>query len=127
TGTYARRALPVGVYTLTAELRGFKKFETSGVRVQVTEVVRVDVTLTLGEVTETVAVSGLAVTVGTQTPTLKTVVDQQRIVELPLNGRNPTQLMRLIAGVQIDTRTDLTSGTTYPGAQPVSVNGGRRT
>ena len=81
TGQYALRALPVGVYALTAERRGFKKFETQGIRVQVNEAVRVDVTLTLGEMTETVSVSGLAVTVDTQTPTLKTVVDQQRIVD----------------------------------------------
>ena len=44
---------------------------------------------------------------------------------LPLNGRNPTQLMRLVAGVQIDVRTSVTSGTTYPGVQGVSVNGSR--
>jgi hypothetical protein len=52
-------------------------------------------------------------------------VDQKRIEELPLNGRNATQLMRLVAGVTADPRADVTSGTTYPGVTPVSVNGGR--
>ena len=57
---------------------------------------------------------------------LKSVVDQKRIEELPLNGRNPTQLMRLIVGTATDWRADTTSGTTYPGVRGgVSVNGSR--
>ena len=56
----------------------------------------------------------MASTVDTVTGTLKTVVDQERIENLPLNGRNPTQLMTLVAGVLPD-RSDLTSGATYPG------------
>ncbi len=124
-GVYFLRALPVGVYNLSATLRGFKKFETKDVRLQVNEVVRVDVPLAVGETAETVVVVGDVVHVDTTTATLRTVVDQKRIEDLPLNGRNPTQLMRLVAGVQLDTRGDVTSGTTYPGVQAVSVNGGR--
>jgi hypothetical protein len=123
-GVYALRLLPIGLYDLTATMQGFKKFETKGIRLQVNEVVRVDIGLAVGETVETVTVAGEATNVDTSTATLKTVVDQKRIEELPLNGRNPTQLMRLVAGVQID-RTDLLSGTTYPGVTPVSVNGGR--
>jgi outer membrane receptor protein involved in Fe transport len=117
--------VPVGVYNLTAAIGGFKKFETHGIRLQVNEVVRVDMPLTVGETAETVTVSGSAVNVDSTTATLKTVIDQKRIEDLPLNGRNPTQLMRLVAGVQIDVRTSVTSGTTYPGVQGVSVNGSR--
>lgn len=124
-GVYWLRSIPTGVYNLTVELRGFKKFESKDIRVQVNEIARVDATLAVGESTETVVVSGGVVHVDTVTPTLKTVVDQKRIEELPLNGRNPTQLMRLVAGVQSDPRADVTSGTTYPGVTPVSVNGGR--
>ena len=61
----------------------------------------------------------------TTTATLKAVVDQKRIEELPLNGRNAAQLMRLIAGVTNDPNAGVTSGTTYPGTNPVSVNGNR--
>ena len=125
TGTYTIRTLPVGVYDLTAEQNGFKKYETKGIRLQVNEVARMDVTLAVGSVGETVTVSGQAVTVDTATATLKAVVDQRRIESLPLNGRNPTQLMQLVVGVVRDTRTDVTSGTTYPGTLPVSVNGNR--
>src|SRR3989442_12175703 len=79
----------------------------------------------VGEAAETITVAGKTVYVDTSSATLKTVVDQKRIEDLPLNGRNPTQLMRLVAGVQIAQGADVTSGTTYPGVQGVSVNGGR--
>ena len=126
TGVYFIRGLPVGVYQLSADPKGFKKFVANDLRVQVNESVRVDITLQVGDVAQTVDVSAAAETVDTQTITLKSVVDQQRIENLPLNGRNPTQLMQLVAGVQADVlNSNVTSGTTYPGVTPVSVNGGR--
>jgi len=124
-GAYSIRALPIGVYDLTATLQGFKKYETRGIRLQVNETARVNIALLVGETTESVTVSGVVTNIDTVTATLKTVVDQKRIEMLPLNGRNPTQLMRLVAGVQIHQGGDVTSGTTYPGVTPVSVNGGR--
>jgi hypothetical protein len=125
-GQYTIRAVPIGVYSLNAEAPGFKRFETTGVRLQVNEVARLDITLAIGATTETVNVTSEVVTVDTTTAVLKTVVDQKRIEELPLNGRNPTQLMRLIVGTATDWRADTTSGTTYPGVRGgVSVNGSR--
>ena len=125
-GQYTIRAVPIGVYTLTAEARGFKRFETRGVRLQVNEIARVDINLAIGAAAETVTVTSEVVTVDTTTAVLKAVVDQKRIEDLPLNGRNPTQLMRLIVGTATDWRADTTSGTTYPGVRGgVSVNGSR--
>ncbi len=124
-GTYWLRNLPVGAYTVNVEAGGFQKFEAKDVRLQVNEVARVDVRMTVGALTETVTVQGSAVAVDTTTSTLKSVVDQKRIEELPLNGRNATQLMRLIVGVTNDPNANVTSGTTYPGTNPVSVNGSR--
>jgi hypothetical protein len=126
TGAYFVRGLPVGVYDLVTEPKGFKRFIANDLRVQVNESIRVDITLEVGDVAQTVDVSAVAETVDTQSITLKSVVDQQRIENLPLNGRNPTQLMQLVAGVQADPlNANVTSGTTYPGVTPVSVNGGR--
>jgi outer membrane receptor protein involved in Fe transport len=124
-GVYWIRNIPVGTYDISAEVSGFKKVETRAVRVQVDEIVRVNIGLTVGSATETVTVTGAATIVDTSTATLKSVVDQQRIEELPLNGRNATQLMRLIVGVTNDPTAGVTSGTTYPGTNPVSVNGQR--
>ena len=94
-GTYWLRNLPVGAYNITVEAGGFQKFEAKDVRLQVNEVARIDVKMSVGAITETVTVQGNAVTVDTTTSTLKAVDDQKRIEELPLNGRNATQLMRL--------------------------------
>jgi outer membrane receptor protein involved in Fe transport len=124
-GQYVLRGLPVGPYSVTVELTGFQSVKNDGVTVRVNEDVRLDPTLKVGDLTETVTVSGMARTVDTTTSTLKTVVDQQRIETLPLNGRNPTQLLLLVPGVSPDTRTSLTSGATYPGVQPVSSSGAR--
>ncbi|HEU0119721.1 MAG TPA: carboxypeptidase regulatory-like domain-containing protein [Bryobacteraceae bacterium] len=124
-GVYWLRNLPVGSYSVNVEASGFQKFEATDVRLQVNETARVDVRMKVGSMTETVTVQGNAVTVDTTTSTLKAVVDQKRIEELPLNGRNATQLMRLIVGVTNDPNANVTSGTTYPGSNPVSVNGGR--
>jgi outer membrane receptor protein involved in Fe transport len=124
-GLYALRGLTVGRYTVTAELSGFQTFRSPDVTVRVNDEVRLDVVLRVGAVTETVTVNGQARTVDTNTGTLRTVVDQQRIENLPLNGRNPTQLMTLVAGVLTDPTTSLTSGATYPGVQPVSSSGAR--
>src|ERR1044071_2162330 len=98
-GQYAIRTIPIGEYKLEAEAAGFKKYETTGIRLQVDEIARMDIPLSVGAATESVTVSSEAVTVDTETATLKNVVDQKRIQELPLNGRNPTQLMRLVVGV----------------------------
>jgi Carboxypeptidase regulatory-like domain/TonB-dependent Receptor Plug Domain len=123
-GVYVLRGLPVGRYTVVTELSGFQTAKNTGVVVRVSEDVRLDVTMKVGALSETVTVSGAATTVETVTGTLKTVVDQERIEKLPLNGRNPTQLMALVAGILPD-RSDLTSGATYPGVQPVASSGAR--
>jgi len=125
-GQYTIRAVPIGTYSLAAEARGFKRYETRDIRLQVNEVARVDISLAVGATTETITVSGQVVNVDTSTAVLKSVVDQKRIEDLPLNGRNPTQLMRLVVGTATDWRADTTSGTTYPGVRGgVSVNGSR--
>src|SRR5258708_38275208 len=69
-GVYWIRNSPVGVYDITAEVTGFQKFETREVRVQVNEIVRVDIKLNVGSTSETVTVTGTATVVDTTTATL---------------------------------------------------------
>ena len=123
-GVYVLRGLAVGRYTVLAELSGFQASKNTDVVVRVNEDVRLDISMKVGAVSEMVTVSGAASTVDTSTGTLKTVVDQERIENLPLNGRNPTQLLTLVAGVLSD-RSDLTSGATYPGTPAYSSSGAR--
>lgn len=124
-GAYTFRALPIGSYRIEVEMAGFKRYEATGIRVQVNETARVDPILGIGSVTESIEVEASVVHVDTETGTLKTVVDQRRIEDLPLNGRDALQLMRLVAGVQTYQGSGVTSDSTYPGVVPVSVNGGR--
>ncbi len=129
-GAFSIRLLPVGVYNLTASVAGFKKYDALGIRVQVNETSRVDLALQVGAATESVDVDAVAVHVDTESPALKTVIDQTRVEDLPLNGRDPVQLTRLVAGVGLYNGSGVTSGTTYPGSGgtgvvAISINGGR--
>ncbi len=124
-GRYAVRALPIGVYKLTAEAQGFKTYEALNIPLQVNEHPRVDIQLEVGRVAESMEVAASVVNVDTQTATLKSVVDERRIEQLPLNGRDAVQLARLVVGVQAYEGAGVTSDTTYPGVVPISVNGGR--
>ncbi len=123
-GSYSVRLAP-GVYKLQVSADGFQRLELTSIRVQVNESTRVDAAMTVGTTSETVSVTSQAVNVDTNSSTLKSVIDQTRIEELPLNGRNALQLMTLTPGVTRDPSANVISGTTFPGVSPVSVNGTR--
>jgi Carboxypeptidase regulatory-like domain/TonB-dependent Receptor Plug Domain len=129
TGTYWLRNLPVGTYDVSAEAKGFSRYRTADLRLQVNEVVRLDVALAVGTSTESVTVGAQAVNVDTTSGVLKEVIDEKRIENLPLNGRNAAQLMQLVAGVYIYETVgwvgEVTSPSTYPGTTPVAINGNR--
>jgi hypothetical protein len=98
-GTYKLPLLPVGQYQLTVEKQGFQKYVQTGIALAVNDNANIDVTMTVGALSEAVTVTGAAPLVETQSGTIKGLVDQQRIVDLPLNGRDITQLMSIQAGV----------------------------
>jgi len=98
-GAYTAPLLSVSRYTVSAELPGFQKYLQSGIAVSVNENVRVDIALRVGEITEIVEVSGEAVRVEMKSVTVGKVVEQKKIVDLPLNGRNFLQLALLQPGV----------------------------
>ena len=97
-GSYTIPDLTIGSYRLTAQVAGFKTFVQRAIRVQVDENRRVPIQLAIGAVTENITVEADVTQVETRTSALKEVVDSNRIVELPLNGRNPVQLQYLVAG-----------------------------
>ncbi len=98
-GLYTVVQLPVGVYRVRVEQSGFEVFSQNGVTIDVNQKVRLDMKLTVGSVDQTVEVSANAVQVDTSSMTLGKVVDDKKIIELPLNGRNFTQLGTLMPGV----------------------------
>jgi hypothetical protein len=97
-GGYVISQLPIGTYTVAAEASGFKRFVQEHIQLQVDENRRVNVQFEVGALSESVTVRGDAAQVETRTGSLHQVIDSSRIVELPLNGRNPLQLQYLVAG-----------------------------
>ncbi|MFN0168328.1 MAG: carboxypeptidase regulatory-like domain-containing protein [Bryobacteraceae bacterium] len=127
-GLYSFQLVEVGNYQVRCEMQGFKTQVASGLRVETAAQVRQDFTLDVGAVTETVNVSAAAVTLNTENAIVGSVIENKRIVELPLNGRNIVQLAVLVPGVQFGNRSGLNNGEggyIPNGAFSVSANGVR--
>src|SRR4051812_25613076 len=88
-----------GLYRVTATLSGFRTTARDTVRVVVNETVRADLSRRVGGLSETVVIVAESPLVETTKPTLGVVIDGEKVVDLPLNGRNFTQLGTLIPGV----------------------------
>ena len=98
-GGYAFPALRSGMYRITVEAPGFRRYVRSGIEVRVNDRLRLDLELQLGAVNESIEVTGAAPLVESETGALGTVIDNRKIVSLPLNTRNPFQLALLSPGV----------------------------
>ena len=99
TGSYSVPFLVPGNYSVTATAPGFKKTVRTAIRLRVGDQLVIDVKLEVGAVSEAVTVSATAPLVDSATVTLGQVVESRRIVDLPLNGRDPTSLASLAPGV----------------------------
>src|SRR6266852_8929481 len=121
TGSYNFPALLPGVYSVRAEMQGFQSEVHSGVELQVQQVARINFQLRVGSVAETVEVTGGAPLLSTENATVGTVIDNQRIVELPLNGRNFLQLVALSPNVNA-TFADGGAATSRQGGDRASQN-----
>ena len=128
-GFYSAPNLLPGPYSVTVSAKGFKSEAITGLTLTVGADVEVNLTMAIGTASQTVQVQGAATTVETNGAMLDAVVDGQTIRELPLNGRNWTQLATLEPGVaDIRTQTVATDflirGTRGLGTQ-LTVSGGR--
>src|ERR1035437_3114811 len=92
-GSYVIPNLPLGPYQIEVSKEGFSKYVQSGAVLQVSSDPAVDVALRVGSVTEQVVVEANAALVETRSSGVGAVIENQRIVELPLNGRNVTDLI----------------------------------
>lgn len=98
-GRYLFPTLRPGVYRITATHQGFKQFVTTGITLQVNQAARLDIELTVGQVSEQVNVEATAKMLETESSSRGAVIDQRKIIELPLNGRDYNQLALLSPGV----------------------------
>jgi hypothetical protein len=107
-GVFVVAEVKPGTYQITAEGTGFKKVSVEGVIVQVATVSNVNIELQVGNVNEQVTVNAdqAQEVINTTNPEVGDVIDRQRILDLPLDGRNPFELTALQAGVQTKTGSD---------------------
>ncbi|HEY7500838.1 MAG TPA: TonB-dependent receptor [Vicinamibacterales bacterium] len=124
-GFYRLLLLPVGRYSITIHASGFATMVREGIDVNVGRTVRVNAQLELSSVTETVKVAGGAQLVETSSTALGRVVTGRELVEMPLNGRNFTQLGLLQTGVAPLTAGIVTAGGSLRQGQAYAVNGMR--
>ncbi len=127
-GAYSFPALPPGPYSVKVELQGFQTVERK-VELHVEQTVRVDVTLAVGTLSETAQVTGVAPLITTENATVGTVIENRRIVELPLNGRNFLSLVALSPNVSAEFAGAGQAGDRQGGSranQQLSISGQRR-
>src|SRR3989440_782963 len=98
-GVYNLPGLQPGRYNIKVELPGFRTVTQNDVELQIQQSARLDFILQVGEVSQTVEVSGTAALIATENATVGTVIENKRIVEMPLNGRNFLQLASLSPNV----------------------------
>ncbi len=124
-GYYSIPLLPPGRYEVSVESEGFKSLTRSGITLQVNQVARLDFTLELGAIAEHIHVAATAPLVERETAALGAVISNEKIGNLPLNGRNPFVLTLLVPGVT-PTTDDISRGVPeFHHTGNIQVNGGR--
>src|SRR5437667_10045089 len=109
-GEYALRLLPVGNYKVEVTIPGFKNFSQTGIVLEVGRNARVDATIELGTVSETVAVVGDSPLVDTASASLARTVGQNEVLNLPLVNRDLYQLLSITGGVTSNTSSNSLGG-----------------
>ncbi len=124
-GAFTIAGLPGDTYNLIVSAKGFQKYSAQRINLNVAEKARIDVTLTVGSMTEVINVTGESVAqVETQSSDLTNTITGKQVNQLELNGRNFTQLVTLAPGVVNQTGSDEGKVGVY-GNVAYSMNGGR--
>ena len=121
-GYYTVTNIPAGLYSVTAEAKGFKKLETTHNKLDPSAALAVDVALTVGAATETVEVTASAQVLQTESATRESLVTRQQIDLLELNGRNPVGLAALAPGARPGNASGISFGMSQG---PSNFNGSR--
>jgi hypothetical protein len=128
-GVYVFPNLLPGTYNVKVELQGFQSAVRNSVELQTQQTVRLDFSLAIGAIAETVEIVGSSPMINTEDTAIGTVIDNRRIVDLPLNGRSFLQLVSLTPNVSASFADAGQSGTRQGGdrsGQQLSISGGRR-
>lgn len=123
-GTYTIPNLPVGPYSVKVVLQGFNAYVRDGIVLQVNTNPTLDVVLTVGTLDETITVTANADMVETKSTGVGQVIDNRAVVEMPLNGRQATELIFLSGLATSAPAADLNTNKNYP-TVTISVAGGQ--
>ncbi len=123
-GHYVLPNLPVGPYRFEARVNGFKDYLQTGIVLVVNNNIQIDAPMQVGAITEKVEVSATANLVETKETSVASVIDNQRINDLPLNNRQATQLI-LTLGASVNADSGDTGSKTFWNATRISVAGGQ--
>jgi hypothetical protein len=124
-GSYVLPELPTGPYQLEVTASGFSKYAQTGIVLQVATNPTIEVMLKVGSLTEQITVEANATMVESQNTGIGSLIDSQRVVDLPLIGRQVTDLIILSGASSPGTDPFMLSGNRfYPGTQQFSVAGG---
>lgn len=123
-GQYVAYSVPTGAYTITVEQAGFQKLVRTGIRLTAADTLTVDLLLTLGSVEQTVEVTSETPLLQSQTAAVSSLVTNQQMVEMPMNGRTFTSLLKLSPGAYTGSSANLTNSPyAMRGDANISVNG----
>src|SRR3954470_8981276 len=129
-GGFVFPLLPVGSYRVAVDASGFGRYQQTGLQLAADQSVTIQIPLKIGTASESVEVTASAQMVEARSGALSQVVNQQKIIELPLNGRNAAALVLLAPGA-VDLRAGDSNGAgdtvqtvTYPGSVSIAANGG---
>ena len=124
TGEYNFASVTPSTYAVSAESPGFKRTERKAIPVATQQVATVDMTLELGNVTESVMVTAEAPLLEASTASQGQIVDRQKLVDLPNLGRNPFMMSRLATTVQQVGNPGYNRMQDQSGSSQISINGG---
>ena len=126
-GLYVFPSLAPDRYTVTATAQGFSRFISDNVVLQADQALTVNLSLKVGSASETVTVTDTPPQVDVTTGTLSQVIDEKRVNDLPLNGRNVASMTTLVPGVVVASSLNIDQGQTktFPVVAAVTINGTR--
>jgi len=127
-GYYVIPSLPPSNYDMEVNASGFQSFFQKGIGLQADQSLTVNAPLQTGSVVESIAVEAALLQVNTSTAELSQVVDEKRMADLPLNGRNAAELTLLVAGAAATPANGVNQGATktFPQGVTISTNGSRQ-
>jgi Carboxypeptidase regulatory-like domain len=127
-GYFTVASLKPATYDVSVSAPGFSQSTQKGVTLLADQSATVNTTLTIGKSAETISVTGEVPQINTTSATLSQVVDQRKVVDLPLNGRNAASLLLVVAGAIPAPANDVDQGNTktFPTVITVSTNGARQ-